>query len=119
MRRLGVVAGVILALGLSATAAQARLEGPFRDGFVRGAQDSCLKKQKDAAANSQISENLLAGYCGCSANFIADNSTADKMLLAAGDIQRGSPPTWLADLGKQATKFCIAHLRDYVPSSEQ
>jgi hypothetical protein len=114
MRRTGVVAGVILALGLSATSAEAKLEGPFRDGFVRGAEDSCLKSQKDAPANGQISENLLAGYCTCSANFIADNSTPDKMLLAAGDIQRGSPPAWLADLGKQAAKYCIANLRDYV-----
>jgi hypothetical protein len=119
MRRMGIVAGVILALGLSATSAQARLEGQFRDGFVRGAHDSCLTKQKGAAVNSQISESLLEGYCTCSANFIADNATADKMLLAAGDIQRGSPPAWLAELGKQATTFCIAHLRDYVPASQQ
>jgi len=119
MRRGVVVAGVILALGLSATAAQAKLEGPFRDGFVRGAQDSCLKSQKGQPANAQISAPLLSGYCTCSANFIADNSTPDKMLLAAGDIQRGSPPAWLADLSKEAAKFCVVHLRDYVPSSQQ
>ena len=118
MRRAGVVAGVILALGLSATGAQARLEGPFRDGFVRGAQDSCLKKQKGEAVNAQISDSLLSAYCTCSADFVADNSTADKMLLAAGDIQRGTPPAWLADLSKQAAKYCIANLRDYAKSAQ-
>jgi hypothetical protein len=118
MRRMGVVAGVILALGLSATSAEAKLEGAFRDGFVRGAQDSCMKRQKGAAENAQISDVLLNGYCSCTSNYIADRSTADKMLLAAGDVQNGAPPAWLVDLGKEATKYCIANLRAYVKSTE-
>lgn len=114
MRRMRIVAGVVIALGLSATAAQAKLEGKFRDGFVRGAQDSCLKKQKADAVNSQISENLLVGYCTCAASYIADNANTDDMLLAAGDISRGNPPAWLTDLGKQATRYCVTNLRSYV-----
>ncbi len=117
MRWMRVVAGVAVAFGLSATGAQAKLEGKFREGFVRGARDTCLTKQKSDAANSQISENLLDGYCTCTASYIADNSKADDMLLAAGDIQRGSPPAWLADLAKQATRYCVANLRDYVKSN--
>ena len=117
MRRMWCVAGVLIALGLSATAAQARLEGKFREGFVRGARNSCLTKQKADAANSQISEPLLVAYCACTADYIADNSKADDMLLAAGDISHGDPPEWLKDLGKQATTYCVANLRSYVKSN--
>jgi hypothetical protein len=117
MRRIWVVAGVLIALGLSATAAQAKLEGKFRNDFVRGARGSCLTKQKADASNSQISESLLVAYCACTASYIADNSKADDMLLAAGDVSHGDAPEWLKDLGKQATTYCIANLRNYVKSN--
>ncbi len=117
MRRVGLAAMAAVVLGLSATGAEAKLEGKFRDGFVRGARESCLTKQKSDAANSQISENLLAGYCSCTASYMADNAKADDMLLAAGDMQRGNPPAWLTALGKEATRYCVANLRDYVKSN--
>lgn len=114
MRWMAIVAAAAVTLGLSATGAQAKLEGKFRDGFVRGARDSCLTKQKGEAANPQISKNLIEGCCNCTADFMADNSKADDMLLAAGDIQRGNPPAWLMDLGKQAAGYCVADLSAYV-----
>jgi hypothetical protein len=117
MRSIKVIAGVVIALGLSATAAQARLEGQFREAFVRTAQDSCLRKQKSAAVNAQISENLLAAYCTCAAGYMADNANADQLVLANGDISRGTPPAWMTDLSKQATRYCITNIRDYVKSN--
>ena len=117
MRSVWVVAGVVIALGLSATAAQARLEGQFRVAFVRGAEDSCLKKQRGAAVNAQISDNLLAAYCTCAADYIADNADTDQLVLANGDINRGKPPAWMTALAKQATQYCINNLKDYVTSN--
>ena len=57
MRGMGVVAGVVV-LGLSATTAEAKMEGKFRDSFVRGARNSCLTKQKSDAVNAQITRNF-------------------------------------------------------------
>jgi hypothetical protein len=117
MRRMGLALVAAVTLGLTASGAQAKMEGKFRDGFVRGARNSCLAKQKTEAANSQISENLLDGYCTCAANYMADNAKPDDMMLAAGDVQRGNPPAWLADLSKQASRYCVTNLRDYVKAN--
>ena len=117
MRWMELVAVAAVVLGLSATAEPSWRANSHAD-FVRGARNSCLTKQKSEAANSQISRKpawpatapVLAGY-------IADNSKADDLLLAAGDLQRGNPPAWLADLSKEATRYCVANLRDYVKSN--
>jgi hypothetical protein len=117
MRSVRIIAGVLVALGLSATAAQAKLEGEFRTGFVRSAQASCLKKQRAAAVNAQLSDSLLVAYCTCTADYVAENADANQMVLSGGDISRGIMPAWLADMGKQATRYCVANIKDYVKSN--
>jgi hypothetical protein len=117
MRRVRIVAGVVLALGLSATAAQARLEGKFRDTFIAGAQKSCLQKQKSDALNSGISESLLQGFCTCYSARIAEAITADQLALSYGDLQKGAMPDWMKSEAAEASKYCLSNLRNYVKSN--
>lgn len=113
MSRCLALAGAVLTLAW-ATSAQARLDGQLRDTFTGSALKSCFAKQKTMPVNTGISDNLLTGYCTCIGDYVADRVTADQLVLATGDIKRGAPPSWLVDLTKEASDYCLANIKDYV-----
>jgi hypothetical protein len=103
-----------LVLAVSATGAQAKLEGRLRDNVIASGEASCLKKQLSSPENTGLSPKVLGAYCECKMTYIADNIEADQLVLIYSAIKDGAPkPRWLTDLFKSSTGYCLRNLSSY------
>lgn len=74
MRRPGAV---VLGLGLAmtASAAEARLDGRMRADFIGRNYDNCIKVGTSSAIGRDVLPSIIDRLCTCSANYAADRLT--------------------------------------------
>jgi hypothetical protein len=94
--------------------ARAEIVGPMREAFVNAATKSCVDTQKKNAANAGISDNVIAAYCTCTVNYIADRVTPDQVMLAAEPVSKGSAPSWMSDYAVAGSKYCLVNLSKFL-----
>jgi hypothetical protein len=108
----------LLVFGLVATVARASmadtgLSGPARNNFVESSFQTCFREATGAPANKAIEVAVLAQYCVCYSDQMADKLANDdlKSLDAAVATDNAALKAKMDPLMKTASETCIAKLR--------
>ena len=118
MNRL-TLAACALTISVSATSADAKLDGAYRSQYVSSGQKACLEKQAADPVNAGVDRARLSAFCLCKMNYIADHVTeaqliADHKLVQNGGSQQAvSVSAALATLIEAGSAYCAANDSKY------
>jgi hypothetical protein len=111
MNRL-ILAACALTMSVSATSADAKLDGAYRSQYVSSGQKACLEAAGPVDAGRDRAR--LSAFCRCKMNYIADHVTeaqltaSHKLVQAGGSQQAVDLSTSLARLIEAGSAYCAA-----------
>jgi hypothetical protein len=109
----GLLAFVMFVTGTCASTAEVGLIGPERNVFVESSFQTCFKEARGDPANKATDVAIIAQYCVCYSNQMADRLINDdlKTLDAAVATDSAALHAKLQPLIKTSAETCIAKLR--------
>jgi hypothetical protein len=110
----GLLAFVMFATVTRTGMADAGLTGPERNVFVESSFQTCFKEARGDPANKATDVAIIAQYCVCYSNQMADRLINDdlKALDAAVAIDSAALKAKLQPLITASAETCIAKLRN-------
>ena len=110
----GFWALVIFATAPHTSLADTGLSGPSRNAFVESSFQTCFKEARDDPANKATDIAILAQYCVCYSNQMADRLVNDdlKALDAAVATDTAALEIKMRPLIQSSAEICIARLRN-------
>ena len=109
----GLLALVLFSAVMRAAMADTGLTGPSRSAFVESSFQTCFKEARDDPANKTTDVAIIAQYCVCYSNQMADRLVNDdlKALEAAIATDSAAIEAKMNPLVQASAEICIARLR--------
>jgi hypothetical protein len=110
----GLLALAVFAMATAPTMAETGLTGPGRNNFVESSFQTCFREARGDPANKAVEVAILAQYCVCFSNEMADRLANDdlKALDAAVATDNAGLKAKMQPLIKASAETCIAKLRN-------
>ena len=114
-RAVSLAAAAALAGALIGGSADARIEGPWRETIIAGAEGAC---QARAAQSSVISADMAHAYCSCVTEYVVDNTTVGELRQSYAGVAPGTQPPVMMRLLKSGLQYCLLNVKQYYHGAE-
>lgn len=99
--------------------AGAPITGAVRSEFVQAGNATCLDAQRKLSENAGLPTQLLAEYCGCYMNALADSVSNAEVAAVGREQDKTAALSLLKDRTVRASNQCISSMQSKVDAARR